>query len=106
MHKIRNFHEGHSTVGECQGSSRLVAGERHGMCESAFNTAWERHGMCESAFNTAWERHGMCESSFYKSLGVKGLRIRGCSAKLRCGVAAREFQLIFNFTHTHCATHS
>jgi hypothetical protein len=27
-------------------------------------TAWERHGMCESAFNTEWERHGMCESAF------------------------------------------
>jgi hypothetical protein len=26
MHKIRNFHEGHSTVGEWQGSGR----ERHG----------------------------------------------------------------------------
>jgi hypothetical protein len=36
MHKIMNFHEGHSTVGEWQGSCRLVAGERHGMCESAF----------------------------------------------------------------------
>jgi hypothetical protein len=34
MHKIRNFHEGHSTVGEWQGSGRVVAGERHGMCES------------------------------------------------------------------------
>jgi hypothetical protein len=36
MHKIRNFHEGHNTVGEWQGSGRVVAGERHGMCESAF----------------------------------------------------------------------
>jgi hypothetical protein len=26
--------------------------------------AWERHGMCESAFNTAGERHGMCELAF------------------------------------------
>jgi hypothetical protein len=64
MHKKRNFHEGHSTVREWQGSGRVAAVERHGMCESAFNTAWERHGMCESAFNTAWERHGMCESAF------------------------------------------
>jgi hypothetical protein len=28
-----------------------MAGERHGVCESAFNTAGERHGMCESAFS-------------------------------------------------------
>jgi hypothetical protein len=28
-----------------------MAGERHGICESAFNTAGERHGMCESAFS-------------------------------------------------------
>jgi hypothetical protein len=26
MHKIRNFQEGHSTVGEWQGSGRIVAG--------------------------------------------------------------------------------
>jgi hypothetical protein len=47
MHKIRNFHEGRGTVGEWQGSGRIVAGngrERHGMCESAFNTAGKRHG--------------------------------------------------------------
>jgi hypothetical protein len=37
MHKIRNFHEGHSTVGEWQGSGRVMAGERHGMCELAFS---------------------------------------------------------------------
>jgi hypothetical protein len=35
MHKIRNFHEGHSTVGEWQGSGRGMAWELHGMCESA-----------------------------------------------------------------------
>jgi hypothetical protein len=29
MHKIRNFH-GHSTVGEWQGSGRVVAGLRQG----------------------------------------------------------------------------
>jgi hypothetical protein len=30
------------------------AGERHGMCESAFSgTAWARHGMCEFAFNVS-----------------------------------------------------
>jgi hypothetical protein len=51
MHKIRNFHEGRSTVGEWQGSGRGTAWGRYGMCESAFNTAGERHGMCESAFN-------------------------------------------------------
>jgi hypothetical protein len=32
-----------------------VAGSRHGMCESAFNTASERHGMCESAFRVLTE---------------------------------------------------
>jgi hypothetical protein len=36
MHKIKNFHEGHSTVGEWQGSGRETAWERHGMCEPAF----------------------------------------------------------------------
>jgi hypothetical protein len=36
MRKIKNFHEGHSTVGERQGSGRIVAGERHGMCKSTF----------------------------------------------------------------------
>jgi hypothetical protein len=41
MHKIRNFH-GHSTVGEWNG--RVVAWERHGMCESVFKTAGEQHG--------------------------------------------------------------
>jgi hypothetical protein len=46
MHKIKNFH-GHSTVD----SGRFAAGERHGMCESAFKTAGERHGMFESAFS-------------------------------------------------------
>jgi hypothetical protein len=51
MHKIRNFHEGHSTVGEWQDSGRVVAGKRHGMCESAFKTAGERHG---NSMGTAW----------------------------------------------------
>jgi hypothetical protein len=37
MHKIRTFHQGHSTAGEWQGSGRVVGGERHGMCESALN---------------------------------------------------------------------
>jgi hypothetical protein len=37
----------HCTVGEWQGSCRVAAGERHGMCELAFNVAGERHGMCE-----------------------------------------------------------
>jgi hypothetical protein len=36
-------------------NGRVVAGERHGMCELAFNTAGKRHGMCELAFNTAGE---------------------------------------------------
>jgi hypothetical protein len=40
----------HCAVGEWQGSGRVAAGERHGMCELAFNVAGERHGMCESAF--------------------------------------------------------
>jgi hypothetical protein len=33
-----------------QGHGRVAAGERHDMCELAFNTAGERHGICESAF--------------------------------------------------------
>jgi hypothetical protein len=32
-------------------NGRVMEGERHGMCESVFKTAWERHGMCESALN-------------------------------------------------------
>jgi hypothetical protein len=41
--------------GEWHGGSKVAADERHGMCESAFNTAWERHGMCESTLNrTEW----------------------------------------------------
>jgi hypothetical protein len=36
--------------GYWQGIDRVMAGERHGVCESAFNTAGELHGMCESAF--------------------------------------------------------
>jgi hypothetical protein len=39
MHKIRNFDEGLSTVGEWQGRGRGTAIERHGMCESAFKMA-------------------------------------------------------------------
>jgi hypothetical protein len=54
MHKIRNFHEGHSTVREWQGRSRGTARERHGMCESAFNTAVEWHAMCESTLNSQY----------------------------------------------------
>jgi hypothetical protein len=61
MHKIRSFHEGHSTVGEWQGSGSTVAGSRKA---NGMVTAWERHGMCESVFSTAWERRGMCESAF------------------------------------------
>jgi hypothetical protein len=37
MHKIRNFNEGHSNVGEWQGSGRVVAGERQGI---GMGTAW------------------------------------------------------------------
>src|SRR5215468_7520839 len=67
-----DFHEGHSTVGEWQGSGRVVAGSWQGRgrvvagsCKSrGRGTAWERHGMCESVFKTAGERHGMCESAF------------------------------------------
>jgi hypothetical protein len=47
-------------AGWWQGNGRGIVWERHGMCESAFNTLGERHGMCESAL-TAWELHGMCE---------------------------------------------
>jgi hypothetical protein len=32
-------------------NGRVVARERHGICESAFNMAGARHGMCESAFS-------------------------------------------------------
>jgi hypothetical protein len=48
MHKVRNFHEGHSTVGEWQGSGRVVAGSWQGRGRE---TAWERHG---NGMGTAW----------------------------------------------------
>jgi hypothetical protein len=50
MHKIRNFHR-HNTVGEWQDSGRVTAGDRHGMCESAFKTTGERHG---NSRGSAW----------------------------------------------------
>jgi hypothetical protein len=71
-----------STLGEWQGSGRVVLGsrqgngrrtewERHGMCESVFKTAWEQHGNGMVCVNrplkrhgTTWERHGMCESVY------------------------------------------
>jgi hypothetical protein len=37
-----DFHEGHSTVGERQGSGRVAAGERHGTCESALTPPGSR----------------------------------------------------------------
>jgi hypothetical protein len=37
MHNIRNFHKVQSTVREWQGSDRVVAGERHVMCELALS---------------------------------------------------------------------
>jgi hypothetical protein len=32
-------------------NGKVMAGERNGMCELAFNAAGEQHGMCESALN-------------------------------------------------------
>jgi hypothetical protein len=55
MHKIRKFHEGHSTIGEWHGSGRVVAGSRQG---NGRGTAWEQVYMCELAFNTTGERQG------------------------------------------------
>jgi hypothetical protein len=51
MHKIRNFHEGHNTVGEWQGSGR--------------ETVWERHGMCESAFKVPSVWHSVIQRGIY-----------------------------------------
>jgi hypothetical protein len=56
VHKIRNFHVGHSTVGEWQGSGRFVAGERHGMCESAFGVSCDVPP-AHIAFSFTWPRH-------------------------------------------------
>jgi hypothetical protein len=66
MHKIRKFHEGHSTVGEWQGRGRGPAYERHGMGESAFNTVGERHGMCESAYTMPFPRR--CHAALCRGL--------------------------------------
>jgi hypothetical protein len=60
MHKIRNFQEGHSTVGEWQGSGRVVAGERQGNGMVCVNRPLTRQG---NGRGTSWERHGMCESA-------------------------------------------
>jgi hypothetical protein len=53
MHKIRNFHEGHSTVGEWQGSGMVAAREQHGNGIVYVNRPLTRQGdgmvMCESA---------------------------------------------------------
>jgi hypothetical protein len=38
----KELYEGQSTVGECQGGGRVVAWERHGICESALNIVTER----------------------------------------------------------------
>jgi hypothetical protein len=43
------------TVGEWQGSGRVLAGSWKGRGRG---TVWEQHGMCELAFNAAGERHG------------------------------------------------
>jgi hypothetical protein len=61
VHKIRNFHERHSTVGEWQGSGRVVAGERQGNGMVCVKRPLTRQG---NGMETAWERHGMCESAF------------------------------------------
>jgi hypothetical protein len=37
MHKIMDFHEGHSTVGEWQGSGRVAVRERQ---TNGMGTAW------------------------------------------------------------------
>jgi hypothetical protein len=42
------------TTRSWQGRGKVVAWERHGMCESGFKTAGERHGMCDSAFKVQY----------------------------------------------------
>jgi hypothetical protein len=42
----------------------------------------ERHGMCESVFKTAWERHGMCESALRRPHGAINLQQVTCSLSL------------------------
>src|SRR5215468_6246747 len=39
-------------------NGRVVAGERHGMCESVFNTAWKRHGNGTVCVNRSLTQHG------------------------------------------------
>jgi hypothetical protein len=50
MYKIRNFH-GHSTVGEWQGSGRVVAGSRQGNGMVCVNRSLKRQG---NSMGTAW----------------------------------------------------
>src|SRR5215510_1891221 len=70
-------------------NSMVVAGERHGMCDSVFNTAGERHGMCESVFDMVGERHGMCDSAFmcrYKNsrCRLQCMCVRACASARAC----------------------
>jgi hypothetical protein len=75
MHKIRNFHR-HSSVGECQGSGRVVAKSRQG---NGRGTAWERHGMCESVLkrhilHTCGGAAGpLCRCCVYMKVGFTAL---------------------------------
>jgi hypothetical protein len=58
MHKIRNFHEGNSTVGEWLGSGRVVAGERHGVCESVFKRLHNKRIYAPGA-DEGWSNSGI-----------------------------------------------
>ena len=53
-----DFHEGHSTIGEWQGSGRVVAGSWKGSGR-VVSGSWQGRGRV-----AAGERHGMCESAF------------------------------------------
>jgi hypothetical protein len=57
---------GRVVAGSWQDCGKVAVGERHGMCELAFNAARERHGMCESAVRLFW---CLYRSSCVESMG-------------------------------------
>jgi hypothetical protein len=73
MHKIRNFHKVHSTVGEWQGSGKVVAGEQHGMCKSALKLPT----FCRKSIPPSWEHSKNREVSLDVQVNQEGLKLIG-----------------------------
>jgi hypothetical protein len=63
MHKIRNFHEGHSIVGQWQGGGRVMAGERHGNGMVCVNQPL----LLPFTYLQVWSVHAPCHTSQHSS---------------------------------------